>query len=94
MIQAGTTFSKDVPPYIICSNGANYGGVNYTMGRFYGVDEKVLKHIANAYRLVFNGKASVFDAVMQIEEQVPDSPEIRHIIEFIRATEIGIIAKD
>ena len=93
MIQAGTTFSKDVPPYIICTKRSEYGGVNYTMGKFYGVDEKTLKHIANAYRLVFMGQTSVFDAVMQIEQQVPDGPQIRHIIEFIRATKLGIISK-
>ena len=93
MIQAGTTFSKDVPPYIICTKRSEYGGVNYTMGRYYGVDEKVLKHIANAYRLVFMGQTSVFDATNQIEQQVPDSPEIQNIIRFLRSTELGIIAK-
>ena len=93
MIQAGTTFSKDVPPYIICTKRSEYGGVNYTMGRYYGVDEKVLKHIANAYRLVFMGQTSVFDAVNQIEQQVPDSREIRHIIEFLRSSQLGIISK-
>jgi len=93
MIQAGTTFSKDVPPYIICTKRSEYGGVNYTMGRSYGVDEKILKHIANAYRLVFIGNTSVFDAVNQIEQQVPDSQEIRNIIQFIRETKLGIIAK-
>jgi hypothetical protein len=54
---------------------------------------KVKKHIANAYRLVFNDSVSVFDAVLQIKSQVPDSPEIRHIIEFINATKLGIIAR-
>ena len=79
MIQAGTTFSKDVPPFIICNKKAEYGGVNYTMGRVNNIDEKVLKHIANAYRLVFHGKSSLFDDIIQIEEQVPDSPEVRSI---------------
>jgi UDP-N-acetylglucosamine acyltransferase len=93
MIQAGTTFSKDVPPYIICSKRSEYGGVNFTMGRSYGVDEKTLKHIANAYRLVYLSNTSLFDAVKQIEDQVPDGPEIRNIIEFLRATKLGVIAK-
>ena len=93
MIQAGTTFSKDVPPYIICTKRAEYGGVNFTMGRSYGVDEKVLKHIANAYRLVFHGQTSLFDAINQIEQQVPDGDEIRHIIAFLRSSELGIITK-
>lgn len=93
MIQAGTTFSKDVPPYIVCTKKSEYGGVNFTMCRNYGVEEKVLKHIANAYRLVFLGNTSVFDAVNQIVDQVPDSPEIRNIVEFMRSSELGIISK-
>ena len=94
MIQAGTTFSKDVPPYIVCTKHGEYGGVNYTMCRSYGIDEKVLKHIANAYRLVFMGNTSVFDATNQIEQQVPDSPEIRNIIEFLRSSQLGVISKN
>ena len=93
MIQAGTTFSKDVPPYIICTRKSVYGGVNYQVAKQHGVDEKTLKHIANAYRLLFQGKTSVFDAVNQIVEQVPEGPFINHIVEFIRATKIGIISK-
>jgi len=93
MIQAGTTFSNDVPPYIICTNRREYGGVNVQVAKMHGVDDKTVKHIANAYRLVFHGKTSLFDAVIQIEEQVPDGPFIRHIIEFLRATQIGIINK-
>ena len=93
MIQASTTFSKDVPPYIICTKRSEYGGVNYTMGHYYGVDDKILRHIANAYRLVFMGQTSVFDATNQIEQQVPDSPEIQNIIRFLRSSELGIISK-
>ena len=59
----------------------------------YGIDEKIQKHIANAYRLVFHGQTSVFDAVLQIKSQVPDSTEIRNIVNFINATKIGIISK-
>ena len=94
MIQAGTTFSKDVPPYIIAGGTpVAYGGVNTTMCRSYGISEKVLKHIANAYRLVFHGQTSVFDAVNQIKDQVPDSVEIQTIVSFIESTKKGIIAK-
>lgn len=94
MIQAGTTFSKDVPPYIIVGGTpVGYGGPNTTMMTTNGITEKVQKHIANAYRLVFHGQNSVFDAVLQINEQVPDSPEIRSIVNFINSTRKGIISK-
>jgi len=93
MIQAGTTFSQDVPPYIIATKKCLYGGVNVTVGRQHGVDEKVLKHISNAYRLVFNGSGSLFDAILQIEEQVPPGQEIDHIVEFLKTTQVGILSK-
>jgi UDP-N-acetylglucosamine acyltransferase len=94
MIQAGTTFSKDVPPYIIAGGKpVGYNGVNTTMMTAYSIDEKIQKHVANAYRLVFNGQNSVFDAVLQINDQVPDSVEIRNIVNFINSTKVGIIGK-
>ena len=93
MVQASCTFSKDVPPYIVCTKRSEYGGVNVFVGRQYGTDEKVLKHLANAYRLVFHGNTSLFDAVNQIREQVPDSPEIRNVVEFLENTKLGIITK-
>jgi UDP-N-acetylglucosamine acyltransferase len=58
-----------------------------------GIDEKVQKHIANAYRLLFHGKTSVFDVINQIRDQVPDSPEIQDIIKFLENTKRGIICK-
>ena len=58
-----------------------------------GISDKVQKHIANAYRLVFHGQTSVFDAIIQINEQVPDSLEIRNIVDFINQTKKGIISK-
>ncbi|MCD8282014.1 MAG: acyl-ACP--UDP-N-acetylglucosamine O-acyltransferase [Prevotella sp.] len=94
MISSGCRISKDVPPYIVAGdNPADYNGINATILTSIGVSEKVQSHIANAYRLVFLGQTSVFDAVLQVKEQVPDDPEIRHIIEFISATKLGIISK-
>ncbi len=93
MVQAGTTFSKDIPPFIVATNKSTFGGVNFTIGRQHGADEKVLKHLANAYRLVFHGQTSLFDAINQIKEQVPDSPEIRTVIAFLESTKSGIISK-
>lgn len=94
MIQAGTTFSKDVPPYIIAGGKpVGYGGPNNTIMKAAGIDAKVQKHVANAYRLLFHGQVSTFDAVMQIIDQVPDSREIQEIVRFVKATKKGIISK-
>ena len=90
----GTTFARDIPPYIVAGgNPIAYDSVNTSICRELGISEKVIKHIANAYRLVFHGQTSVFDACIQVNDQVPDSPEIRNIVEFIQKTEQGIICK-
>ena len=94
MIQAGTTFSKDVPPYIVAGGKpVGYNGPNNTMMTAYGISDKIQKHIANAYRLVFLGQTSTFAAINQIRDQVPPSPEIDPIIRFLETTEKGIIGK-
>ena len=73
MIQAGTTFSKDVPPFIIAGgHPLHYKSPNKTMMTANDVAENIQKHVANAYRLVFHGQTSVFDACLQIKDQVPD----------------------
>ena len=52
-----------------------------------GIDERTQRHLAIAYRLVFNGKISLYDAILQIEEQVPDGPEVQQVIAFLRSSE-------
>lgn len=94
MIQAGTSFSKDVPPYILAGGKpVAYGGPNNVIMEAAGIDEKVRKHVANAYRLLFHGKNSTFDATLQIQQQVPDGKEVQNIVNFLKASKCGIITK-
>jgi hypothetical protein len=32
-----------------------------------------------------------FDAMMQVKEQIPDSPEIQEIIRFVEGSKLGVI---
>lgn len=94
MVQSGCRFSRDIPPYIVASGSPiGYGGLNSKILTNHGISEKVQSHIANAYRLIFHGQTSVFDAVIQVKEQVPDGEEIRNIIKFMEDTKLGIISK-
>lgn len=95
MVQAGTIFSKDIPPFIIAGGRpVAYGGPNMTMMEAVGIGEKERKHIANAYRLVFNGQTSVFDATLQIRDQIPESKFKQNIIKFLQSTKAGIISRN
>lgn len=95
MIQSGCRFSYDVPPYIVAShNPIEYSGVNSTILSNAGIDMKIQNHIANAYRLVFHGKTSLFDGINQVVDQVPMGAEINNIVDFLRNTKIGVISKN
>ena len=94
MVTSGVRISKDVPPFIVATdNPVRYAGVNETLLQSSGTTEKVISHIANAYRLVFHGQTSVFDAINQIKEQVPPGKEINSIVKFLEASKLGIISK-
>lgn len=92
LIQAGCRIAKDVPPYIIMNgNPAEYHGVNAVVLQHQKqVTERILRHIVNAYRLIYQGNFSIQDALQKIETQVPMSDEIRHIIRFVEGSK-GIV---
>ncbi len=94
MIGSGSRISKDVPPFIVAGgNPVEYGGVNSFILEKYGLSKEVIRHLGNAYRLVFNGQTAVVDAVHQIEQQVPDGEEVQMVTDFLKATKLGIITK-
>lgn len=92
MTQTGCRFRKDVPPYIVAAlEPTTYYGVNSVILMHEGMSEKIVKHISHAYRIIYQGNASIFDALLMIKDQVPMSDEIQHIIDFISASKLGII---
>ncbi len=92
MIQTGCRFRKDVPPYIVAAKEpTSYYGVNAFILAHEGFDEKIIRHIGHAYRILFQSNASTFDALLMIRDQVPMSDEIGHIIQFVESSKLGII---
>lgn len=93
LVQSGTRVCKDVPPYIILSGNPNkYHGVNAEiLKRKEEMSERILRHIANAYRLVYQNNTSLIDACKSIDEQVPKSAEIDAILSFLTSSEKGIV---
>lgn len=93
MIQTGCRFRNDVPPYIVAAREpTTYYGVNAVVMQHENVcDERVIKHISHAYRIIYQGNTSLYDALLMIKDQVPMSKEIEHIIDFINASKLSII---
>ncbi len=92
LVLNGCRVQKDVPPYVILGgNPAGYHGVNAIVLKHMNVSERVLRHIANAYRLIYTGNFSLEDAVIKVGEQVPMSEEIENIMNFIKESKHGIV---
>lgn len=92
LIQSGCRVQKDVPPYVILGgNPATYHGVNTIVLKHEGKTDRVLRHIANTYRIIYTGNFSLEDAVLKIPEQIPMSEEIGNILDFIKGAKNGIV---
>ena len=91
-IQTGCRIRKDVPPYIIVTKEpAQYSGVNSYLSNYNKSAAKVLKHIGHAYRIIYQGNCSIYDALLMIKDQVPMSEEIENIIKFVEGSKLGIL---
>lgn len=55
------------------------------------VTERIIRHIANTYRIIYTSNFSLEDAVIKIPEQIPMSDEIHDILEFIKGAKHGIV---
>ncbi|SRR5574344_1686607 len=94
MVQAGCRCSKDVPPFIVAAhNPVKYAGINSAILNNQKIEPREQKHIANAYRLIFHDQTSLLDAVLQIKEQIQESPERNAIIKFVEESKLGLMGR-
>lgn len=92
LVQSGCRVQKDVPPYVILGgNPAGFHGINAVVLKHENVTDRILRHIANAYRLIYSGNFSLQDSVIKIKEQIPMSEEIENITHFIESSELDIV---
>ena len=92
MIQGGSRFSKDIPPFIIAGREPiTYAGINIVGLRRRGFSNELIENIHNAYRIIYQKGLNVSDALEEIKKEIPMSKEIEYIISFIQSSERGII---
>jgi UDP-N-acetylglucosamine acyltransferase len=92
MVQGGCRFSKDIPPYIIAGRDPiEYAGLNIIGLRRNGFSNELIDSIHNVYRIIYQSGINTSDAIEKIKAEIPMSPEIKYIIEFITSSKRGII---
>lgn len=92
IVGGGTRFSQDVPPFTTCARDpAAYCGLNLIGLRRRGFSNEMIENIHNAYRLIYQSKLKLADALQRIREEVPMSEEIACIIDFIESSKKGFV---
>ena len=92
MISALSAVNKDVPPYMLCGGRpAVIQGVNVVGLRRAGFSAAARDEIKRAYRLLYREGLNVPHALEAIEREC-QSAEVKHLVEFVRASHRGICA--
>ncbi len=87
MVGGGTGTPQSILPYTICArHPASYCGLNIVGLRRRGFERDVINTIHEAYRIIFQGGMSLADALDTIRKELPTTPEIKYILDFIEDT--------
>ena len=91
MIQGGSRFSMDVPPYIIAGKEPiRYAGINIIGLRRHGFSNDLIELIHNAYRILYSDGTRE-ENIKRIKSELQVTKEIQYIIDFVQASKRGII---
>jgi UDP-N-acetylglucosamine acyltransferase len=82
---------QDVPPFMIADgNPAEIRGINLVGLERNGFAPESVKLIKEAFRLLYRSKMNTRQAIEAVQQQLPATPEITQILEFITTSERGI----
>ena len=82
---------QDVPPFMMADgNPAETRTVNKVGMERNGISEEVQTAMKTAYKILFREGLTIPNALAKIEKELPLSPEMKHLIQFVRSSERGI----
>ena len=92
MTGAATVAVQDIPPYVLAAgNGARPYGINVTGLRRRGFSTEGIHMLKRAYKILYKSGLRLEEAIAQIEELVPEHPELDVLACFLKVEGRGII---
>lgn len=92
MVGGGTRFSQNILPFSLTARDpATFCGLNNIGLRRRGFDRDLINNIHMAYQIILQGTGKLNDLLARVEQEIPMSPEIDYILDFIRNSERGFI---
>lgn len=91
MVAACTPVRKDVAPFMLVSGDpAETMKTNLVGLERAGLDPETIRNLGQAHRILFRDGLSTPNALTRLETELPSSPELRHLIDFVRTSERGV----
>jgi UDP-N-acetylglucosamine acyltransferase len=82
---------QDVPPFMLADgNPAETRTVNKVGMERNGVSDSTQSVLRQAFKILFREGLTIPNALARIEEDLPPSPELAHLLTFVRKSERGI----
>lgn len=82
---------QDVPPFMLVDgNPAAVRSLNKVGLERNGISEEIATALKSAFRILFRDNLSISNALALIEHELPPLPELRQLVQFIRASDRGI----
>jgi len=91
MVGGFSGVAQDIPPYMIASGPrAKLFGLNTIGLKRHSFSDSTINDLKKAYKILFREKRTLKDAIKKIQENIPYTDEIKHLIEFIQKNKRGI----
>jgi UDP-N-acetylglucosamine acyltransferase len=91
MIGGCSKVVQDVPPFMLADgNPAATRTINKVGMERHGISEPAQSAIRSAFKILFREGLTIPNALAKIEKELPPLPEVKHLVQFIRASERGI----
>lgn len=92
MISGGSLVRKDIPPFVkVAREPISYAGINSVGLRRRGFSNEKIIEIQNIYRVVFQSKMNVTQALAYIEKEMLPTAERDEILLFVQQSPRGIV---
>ena len=90
-VGGGSRIAQDVPPYCrAAGNPPALFGLNTVGLERRGFSEEVRAALKKTYRILFQSKLNVAQAVARVDEEVPALPEVLHLVSFLQSSDRGV----
>lgn len=92
MIQGGSKIPKDIPPFVMVGREPIvFMGLNVVGLRRRGFLSERINSIQEIYRYLYQSGFNITQASERIENELPETDDRDHILEFIRSSSRGIV---